>query len=130
VRSPRRSGHEEHWVERGTDVERAVFFSDAVFAIAITLLALEIRGPDAPTHLGEALLALWPRFFSFLGLRDHAAGARHLLVPPNRHHGPDGKRRDGKGRGLESTVYVSLLFVAGFVCAMHLLGVRLVPGNS
>jgi len=31
---------------------------------------------------------------------------------------------------LESTVYVGLLFVAGFVCTMHLLGVRLVPGNS
>ena len=52
-------------MERGTDVERAVFFSDAVFAIAITLLALEIRVPDNPTNLGEALLELWPRFFSF-----------------------------------------------------------------
>ena len=31
---------------------------------------------------------------------------------------------------LESTVYLGLLFVAGFVCAMHLLGVRLVPGKS
>jgi hypothetical protein len=31
---------------------------------------------------------------------------------------------------LESTVYVGLPFVAGFVCTMHLLGVRLVPGNS
>ncbi len=31
---------------------------------------------------------------------------------------------------LESTVYVGLLFVAGFVCTMHLLGVRLVPVNS
>jgi uncharacterized membrane protein len=46
-----------------------VFFSDAVFAIAITLLALEIRVPevpDDPTALREALLTLWPRFFSFL----------------------------------------------------------------
>ena len=31
---------------------------------------------------------------------------------------------------LESTVYVGLLFVAGFVCAMHLLGARLAPGDS
>jgi uncharacterized membrane protein len=52
-------------VERGTDVERAVYFSDAVVAIAITLLALEIRVPDNPTNLGDALLELWPRFFSF-----------------------------------------------------------------
>jgi uncharacterized membrane protein len=59
---------QERWVERGTDVERTVFFSDAVFAIAITLLALEIRVPNVPEDpaaLREALLALGPRFFSF-----------------------------------------------------------------
>lgn len=31
---------------------------------------------------------------------------------------------------LESTVYVGLLFVAGFVCGIHLLGIRLIPGKS
>ena len=64
----RRRDREERWVERGTDVERAVFFSDAVFAIAITLLALEIRvpeGPDDAAALREALLRLWPAFVSF-----------------------------------------------------------------
>jgi uncharacterized membrane protein len=58
-----------HWLERGNEIERTVFFSDAVFAIAITLLALEIRLPDVaddPTALQEALIGLWPKFFSFL----------------------------------------------------------------
>jgi uncharacterized membrane protein len=65
VRSPSRRGTDEPWIERGTNVERTVFFSDAVFAIAITLLALKIRVPEDPRGLGEALLELWPRFISF-----------------------------------------------------------------
>jgi uncharacterized membrane protein len=61
--------HENDWTEEGTDVERLVYFSDAVFAIAITLLALEIRLPEMhePTtrELRRALLALLPQFYSF-----------------------------------------------------------------
>src|SRR5918912_1164157 len=49
-------------------LERIVFFSDAVIAIAITLLALEIRLPEV--HSGEeipaALLSLWPRYLGFV----------------------------------------------------------------
>ena len=52
----------------GLGLERIVFFSDAVIAIAITLLALEIRLPDVNipiTGLGYALSELMPRFISF-----------------------------------------------------------------
>lgn len=44
-------------------------FSDGVFAIAITLLVLGIKAPDAaevgPAGLGSALLHLWPHYLAF-----------------------------------------------------------------
>ncbi len=50
-------------------LERIVFFSDAVFAIAITLLALEIRLPEGDfsdnAALTRALLAMWPKYLAF-----------------------------------------------------------------
>jgi TMEM175 potassium channel family protein len=50
--------------------DRLVFFSDAVFAIAITLLALELRLPEGivagDDALWRAILGLWPRYLSFL----------------------------------------------------------------
>ena len=51
-------------------LERLIFFSDAVFAIAITLLALEIRLPAAEDVLGNAELAqalfdLWPKYLGY-----------------------------------------------------------------
>jgi len=52
-------------------LERIVFFSDAVFAIAITLLALEIRLPETASNLGndeltKDLIALWPKFLGYV----------------------------------------------------------------
>ena len=46
-------------------------FSDGVFAIAITLLVIEIRPPDehqveALGGLGQALLALWPSYAGYV----------------------------------------------------------------
>jgi uncharacterized membrane protein len=52
-------------------LDRIVFFSDAVFAIAITLLALELRVPEMPidqvaTQMPQQLAAMMPKFLSFL----------------------------------------------------------------
>ncbi len=47
---------------------RVEAFSDGVFAIAITLLILEIRVPPSATDaaLGQELLHIWPSFLAFL----------------------------------------------------------------
>jgi uncharacterized membrane protein len=51
-------------------LDRLVFFSDAVFAIAITLLVLEIPVPHLPHESIPATWrrfgALWPSFFAFV----------------------------------------------------------------
>jgi uncharacterized membrane protein len=54
-----------------TGMERIVFFSDAVFAIAITLLALEIRLPEeiargSNTELFQNLFAIWPKYLGYI----------------------------------------------------------------
>jgi uncharacterized membrane protein len=47
-------------------LERLVFFSDAVIAIAVTLLAVDIKPPDVdPSQLASALADFSPRFASF-----------------------------------------------------------------
>jgi uncharacterized membrane protein len=55
----------------GNGEGRKGYFSDAVFAIAITLLALDLQVPRVPENLAtvelpSALLELWPKFVSFL----------------------------------------------------------------
>jgi uncharacterized membrane protein len=52
-------------------LERLILFSDAVFAIAITLLALDIRLPADVGGLSNAqllhqLLEIWPKYLAFL----------------------------------------------------------------
>jgi uncharacterized membrane protein len=53
------------------DRDRIVNLSDGVFAIAITLLVLDIRVPDIPenmvsSQLPGALLSLWPRYLGYV----------------------------------------------------------------
>src|SRR6266480_1695989 len=50
------------------ETARIEAFSDGVFAIAITLLVLELKVPreHEPGELAPALLALWPSYLAFL----------------------------------------------------------------
>jgi uncharacterized membrane protein len=50
------------------ETARVEAFSDGVYAIAITLLILEIRVPESAGHdgLASALAHLWPSFLAFL----------------------------------------------------------------
>ncbi len=76
------------------DTGRLVAFSDAVFAITITLLVLEIRPPADYTNLLHGLLDLWPSYlayavtFLFIGqvwanhhvMFDHIEGADRAVL--------------------------------------------------
>lgn len=48
-------------------MHRAITFSDAVFAVALTLLVLELRPPSREVALADGLLALVPHFAAFAG---------------------------------------------------------------
>ena len=54
-----------------TDTQRLEAFSDGIFAIAITLLILEIKVPqvnpsEGTTSLASGLFALWPSYFAYI----------------------------------------------------------------
>jgi uncharacterized membrane protein len=75
----------------GLGLERLVFFSDAVFAIAMTLLVIDVRLPElagqiSDGELADALGELWPRIFAYalsfsvIGMYWLAHWRRYLLV--------------------------------------------------
>ncbi len=71
VASPRATGRGPADGPRGFTLDRIVFFSDAVFAIAITLLALNVHLPDGDVFASDAALVaalghLAPQVFAFV----------------------------------------------------------------
>jgi uncharacterized membrane protein len=54
--------------EGSRELERLIFFSDAVFAIVMTLLVLDIRVPPGlvPEEVPSRVLELWPKFFGYV----------------------------------------------------------------
>ena len=69
-------------------------FSDGVFAIAITLLVIEIKVPEDTAHLAEQLRHLWPSYLGYVisflvigliwanhhAMFDHIASADRMLL--------------------------------------------------
>src|SRR6476661_2822160 len=65
------SDHLQHELKKEFQLERMILFSDAVFAIAITLLVIEIKVPHlegeiTDANLASSLLHLIPSLFGFV----------------------------------------------------------------
>lgn len=50
---------------RGPGAERIAYFSDAVYAIALTLLVVDLKIPDGSTSAATVLAEEWPSYFGF-----------------------------------------------------------------
>ncbi len=70
-------------------LDRLVFFSDAVMAIAITLLVIDLKVPETAGGLGPALRELWPNYlayvFSFFIIGQYWLSHHRLFRPIRRY---------------------------------------------
>jgi uncharacterized membrane protein len=87
-------GHTDDPVSVRRETVRLVAFSDAVFAITVTLLVLDIRRPGDDSNLLHKLVALWPSYvayavtFLFIGqvwanhhvMFDHIQAANRVIL--------------------------------------------------
>jgi hypothetical protein len=112
--------------QRGLD--RLVFFSDGIFAIAMTLLVLEIRVPEGPLDLAAAevpaeVLALWPKFFSyvlsFLVIGIFILGTTLPLQLPTITFGEDSQREGLSTISARRPLYHSGGAAGAFVVSLH-----------
>jgi uncharacterized membrane protein len=101
-------------------LDRFNAFSDGVFAIAITLLVLEIAVPPLSAPLLPALLELWPDFLGYLisfcyigGFWISHASLTHLM-----------KRGDSVAYGLNllALIFIGLLLFSTRLMVTHLHG--------
>jgi uncharacterized membrane protein len=60
-----RWGAAENAEDRPREIDRLVFFSDAVFAFALTLLVQRILVPNGPNYTHQ-VLAQWPKYVSYV----------------------------------------------------------------
>jgi len=60
------SSEQDHTAENENGTERILAFSDGVFAIAITLLVLNLTVPEVKSGLSDALFQRWPAYLSYL----------------------------------------------------------------
>ena len=58
-----KKAHETESAPFGLD--RIVFFSDAVMAIAITLLVIDIKAPEGMADVGPKVVELWPKYLGY-----------------------------------------------------------------
>ena len=51
--------------DRGPGAERIAYFSDAVYAIALTLLVVDLKIPDGATSAADVMAQEWPSYLGF-----------------------------------------------------------------